>query len=73
MAKGDILFFFTDGVSDAARGPDPDGDALGVDGLTRIFLKRAPPIARGSPSVCGPAWRPFALDGQPTMTPQRSS
>ena len=37
IARGDILFFFTDGVSDAARGPDPDGDALGVDGLTRIF------------------------------------
>ena len=37
IAKGDILFFFTDGVSDAARGPDPDKDALGIDGLTNIF------------------------------------
>ena len=37
IASGDVLFFFTDGVSDAACGPDPDADALGVDGLTRIF------------------------------------
>jgi sigma-B regulation protein RsbU (phosphoserine phosphatase) len=37
LAKGDILFFFTDGVSDAARGPDADNDALGVDGLARLF------------------------------------
>ena len=37
IAKGDILFFFTDGVSDASCGPDPDKDALGVDGLARIF------------------------------------
>jgi sigma-B regulation protein RsbU (phosphoserine phosphatase) len=37
LEKGDVLFFFTDGVSDAACGPDPDKDAIGVDGLARIF------------------------------------
>jgi serine phosphatase RsbU (regulator of sigma subunit) len=37
MRRGDILLFFTDGVSDAARGPDPDEDALGVDGLAKLF------------------------------------
>jgi len=37
MEKGDILFFFTDGVSDAARGPHPDDDALGVEGLTKLL------------------------------------
>jgi sigma-B regulation protein RsbU (phosphoserine phosphatase) len=37
IQKGDVLFFFTDGVSDATCGPDPDNDALGTDGLTKIF------------------------------------
>jgi serine phosphatase RsbU (regulator of sigma subunit) len=41
LAKGDILFFFTDGVSDAANGPDPDEDALGIDGLARIVADAA--------------------------------
>ena len=37
LEKGDILFFFTDGVSDAACGADPDKDALGVEGVARIL------------------------------------
>ena len=39
LAKGDVFFFFTDGVSDAAHGPDPDEHALGVDGVTRIVTE----------------------------------
>jgi Stage II sporulation protein E (SpoIIE) len=36
LARGDVLIFHTDGLSDAMRGPDPDLDCLGVDGLARI-------------------------------------
>jgi serine phosphatase RsbU (regulator of sigma subunit) len=37
LAPGDVLLFYTDGLSDAARGPDPDKDALGTDGLCRLL------------------------------------
>jgi len=53
IRKGDIVFFFTDGVSDATCGPDPDNDALGTDGLTRIFTDVcAADTARIAERVC---------------------
>ena len=33
MAHGDTLLFYTDGLSDATRGPDRERDTLGADGL----------------------------------------
>ncbi len=37
LLSGDVLLFYTDGLSDAARGPDPERDSLGVDGLGTIL------------------------------------
>ena len=37
LSPGDVLLFYTDGLSDAARGPDPERDSLGVDGLGAIL------------------------------------
>jgi sigma-B regulation protein RsbU (phosphoserine phosphatase) len=36
LTHGDVLFFYTDGLSDASRGPDSDRDTLGDDGLATI-------------------------------------
>ena len=53
MAHGDTLLFYTDGLSDAARGPDQEHDTLGADGLAAIFTSacadRGPGIAE---AVC---------------------
>jgi sigma-B regulation protein RsbU (phosphoserine phosphatase) len=53
LEKGDILFFFTDGVSDAACGSDPDKDALGVDGVARILSETC---AAGTTRVAEGVW-----------------
>jgi serine phosphatase RsbU (regulator of sigma subunit) len=37
LAHGDTLFFYTDGLSDAARGPDLEHDTLGAEGLATIL------------------------------------
>lgn len=37
VSPGDRFLIFTDGLSDAARGPDADVDSLGVEGVLRIF------------------------------------
>ena len=37
LLSGDVLLFYTDGLSDAAQGPDPERDSLGVDGLGTIL------------------------------------
>ena len=39
LAHGDTVLFYTDGLSDAARGPDLEKDALGTEGLATIFAK----------------------------------
>jgi serine phosphatase RsbU (regulator of sigma subunit) len=51
LVSGDVLLFYTDGLSDAAQGPDPERDWLGVDGLGTILADvcaaRADRIADG--------------------------
>jgi serine phosphatase RsbU (regulator of sigma subunit) len=51
LAPGDTILFFTDGLSDAARGPDLDCDLLGLDGLghilSRVCSERGSGIADG--------------------------
>jgi hypothetical protein len=37
ISPGDRFLIFTDGLSDAVRRPDPDGEWLGVEGVVRIF------------------------------------
>ena len=37
LSRGDTFLFFSDGLSEAARGPDPERDTLGVEGLSTIF------------------------------------
>ena len=39
IAHGDTLLFYTDGLSDATRGPDAGHDALGTAGLAAILTK----------------------------------
>jgi sigma-B regulation protein RsbU (phosphoserine phosphatase) len=53
LEKGDVLFFFTDGVSDAACGPDPDKDAIGESRLARIFSETC---AAGTTRVAERLW-----------------
>ncbi len=38
LASGDRMLFYTDGLSDARKGPDPSGDMLGPRGLADLFL-----------------------------------
>ncbi len=37
LASGDSILFFTDGLSEARKGPEAPGDLLGVGGLSEIF------------------------------------
>ena len=37
LASGDVLLFYTDGISDAACGPDGEKDMLDMDHLSRLF------------------------------------
>lgn len=37
LTPGDVLLFYTDGLSDAARGPDPERERLGVEGLASVL------------------------------------
>ena len=37
MTQGDTFLFYTDGLSDAVRGPERERDTLGVDRLSSIF------------------------------------
>ena len=37
LSHGDVLLFYTDGLSEIARGGDPDGETLGADGLAGIL------------------------------------
>ena len=37
LASGDSILFFTDGLSEARKGPEPPVDMLGVGGLSDIF------------------------------------
>ena len=37
VTQGDIFLFYTDGLSEAVRGPHPEGEMLGTDGLSVIF------------------------------------
>jgi len=49
VSKGDTLVLFSDGLSDAARGPNPDRDILGTSGLEKIIREVCP--ARGETVV----------------------
>jgi sigma-B regulation protein RsbU (phosphoserine phosphatase) len=48
LAHGDTLLFYTDGLSDAARGPDLEHDTLGADGLATILTNAC---AAGGPGI----------------------
>jgi serine phosphatase RsbU (regulator of sigma subunit) len=48
IAHGDTLLFYTDGLSDAARGPDVEHDTLGADGLATILTNAC---AGGGPGI----------------------
>jgi serine phosphatase RsbU (regulator of sigma subunit) len=37
VSHGDTFLFFSDGLSEAARGPDPERDTLGLERLSAIF------------------------------------
>jgi serine phosphatase RsbU (regulator of sigma subunit) len=37
LSPGDVLLFYTDGLSDAARGPDPERERLGAEGLAGVL------------------------------------
>ena len=39
VTSGDTFLFYTDGLADAARGPDRERDVLGVDRLSAIFCE----------------------------------
>ena len=39
VMHGDTFLFYTDGLSEAVRGPDPERDTLGVDRLSVIFAR----------------------------------
>jgi serine phosphatase RsbU (regulator of sigma subunit) len=47
LAHGDTLLFYTDGLSDATRGPDRERETLGADGLATI----SPTHAAGGPGM----------------------
>jgi serine phosphatase RsbU (regulator of sigma subunit) len=49
VEHGDSFLFYTDGLADAARGPDRDRDTLGVDRLGEIFLEVCAARATGIP------------------------
>ena len=38
LASGDRILFYTDGLSEARKGPDPSGDMLRSEGLADLFL-----------------------------------
>jgi serine phosphatase RsbU (regulator of sigma subunit) len=37
VTQGDTFLLYTDGLSEAVRGPDPERDTLGVDRLSVLF------------------------------------
>jgi sigma-B regulation protein RsbU (phosphoserine phosphatase) len=37
LCQGDRLLFFTDGLTEARKGPDPQKDMLGMEGLQGIY------------------------------------
>ena len=37
VERGDVLLFYTDGLSDAGRGVEPEVDRLGSDRLAKMF------------------------------------
>ena len=37
VKPGDVLLFYTDGLSDAGRSAEPDSERLGSDGLAEMF------------------------------------
>ena len=39
FVPGDTLLFYTDGLSEAVCGPDPDTDTLGVERLAAMFAE----------------------------------
>jgi serine phosphatase RsbU (regulator of sigma subunit) len=53
VARGDTVFFYTDGLSDAARGPDPEHDTLGAGGLATILTNACATSGAGiADAVC---------------------
>ena len=70
VMHGDTFLFYTDGLSEAVRGPDPERDTLGVDRLS-VNLRRPVRVRTraASPTGFSAAYRNFAVRGQRKMMP----